>query len=76
MNIYDMEPHLSNDINYPRYNRFYQAKIDSRLMKRGEKDFRKLPNLYVISITDYDVFGYDYMMYTVHNRCEEVPEQH
>ena len=74
MNIYDMEPHLSNDINYPRHNRFYQAKIDSRLMKRGEKDFRKLPNLYVISITDYDVFGYDYMMYTVHNRCEEVPE--
>ena len=74
MNLYDMEPHLAKDVDYPRHNRFYQAKIDSRFLKRGEKDFRKLPNLYVISITDYDVFGYDYMMYTVHNRCEEVPE--
>ena len=74
MNLYDMEPHLSKDLNYPKHNRFYQAKIDSRFLKRGERDFQKLPNLYVISITDYDIFGYDYMMYTVHNRCEEVPE--
>ena len=74
MNLYDMEPHLSKDLDYPRHNRFYQAKIDGRFLKRGEKDFRKLPNLYVISITDYDIFGYDYMMYTVHNRCEEIPE--
>lgn len=25
-------------------------------------------------ITDYDPFGYDYMVYTVHNQCVEVPE--
>lgn len=61
-------------MDYPRHNRFYQAKIDNRLMKRGENDFGKLPNLYIISITNYDIFGYDYMMYTVHNKCEEVPE--
>ena len=40
----------------------------------GEVDFRKLPNLYVITITNYDPFGEGYMMYTVHNKCEEVPE--
>jgi len=33
-----------------------------------------LPDLYVIMITPYDPFGYDYMMYTVHNKCNEVPE--
>ena len=30
--------------------------------------------LYNKTISDYDPFGYDYMMYTVHNQCEEVPE--
>lgn len=74
MNIYDMEPHLSKETDYPRHNRFYQAKIDNRFMKRGQNEFKKLPNLYIISITNYDIFGYDYMMYTVRNRCEEVPE--
>lgn len=74
MNLYDVEPHLPKDLDYPRHNRFYQAKIDNRLMKRGEKDFRKLPNLFVITITNYDIYGYDYMMYTVHNKCDEVPE--
>ena len=74
MNLYDVEPHLPKDLDYPRHNRFYQAKIDNRFMKRGEKDFGKLPNLFVITITNYDIYGYDYMMYTVHNKCDEVPE--
>ena len=74
MNLYDVEPHLPKDLDYLRHNRFYQAKIDNRFMKRGEKDFGKLPNLFVITITNYDIYGYDYMMYTVHNRCDEVPE--
>lgn len=73
MTIYDMEPHLQKEENYPRHNRFYQARIDSRYLKSGEKNFAKLPNLYIISITDYDPFGYDYMMYTVRNHCEEIP---
>ena len=34
----------------------------------------KLPNLYIITITNYDPFGYGYMMYTVNNVCQEVPE--
>ncbi|MCM1468177.1 MAG: Rpn family recombination-promoting nuclease/putative transposase [Alistipes sp.] len=74
MNIYDIEPHLQNDMNFAKHNRFYQAKIDSRLMKSGETDFSKLPDLYVLTITNFDVFGKDYMMYRVHNRCEELPE--
>ena len=74
MNVYDLEPHLQNNINIPRHNRFYQAKIDSRYMKSGEKDFGKLPNLYVITILDYDPFGYDYMVYHINNKCEEIPE--
>lgn len=74
MNIYDMEPHLRNDLNLPRHNRFYQARIDSRGLKSGEKDFIHLPNLYILSILNFDPFGKDHMIYTIRNKCEEVPE--
>lgn len=74
MNIYDMEPHLQNDLNLPRHNRFYQARIDSRGLKSGEKNFIHLPNLYVLSILNFDPFGKDHMVYMIRNRCEEVPE--
>ena len=73
-NVYDLEPHIKDQIHLPRHNRYYQAKIDGRYVKRGLKDFSSIPNLYVITITNYDLFGKDYMMYTVRNKCEEVPE--
>lgn len=74
LNIYDIEPHKKDAQVLPKRNRFYQAKIDSRYMKSGEADFEKLPNLYIITITNYDPFGEDYMMYTVQNSCKELPE--
>ncbi len=74
LNIYDIEPHNKDSQCLPKRNRFYQAKIDSTYLKSGENDFDKLPNLYVITIMNYDPFGADYMMYTVCNKCEEVPE--
>ena len=73
-NVYDLEQHKQKNLNLPKHNRFYQAKIDSRGLKRGEKDFSKIPNLYVITITNFDPFGYDYMMYTVKNSCVEIPD--
>ncbi len=74
MNIYDIEPHIPKDRYLPRRSRFYQAKVDGKHLASGEKDFSRLPNLYVITITPYDPFGYDYMMYTVENTCREVPD--
>lgn len=73
-NIYDIEPHTRKDNGLLRRNRFYQAKIDSRYLKSGENNFTKLPNLYILMITDFDPFGQDYMMYTIQNKCLEVPE--
>ncbi len=74
MNVYDVEPHHRDGGDLPRRNRFYQAKIDGRYLQSGEKKFTKLPNLYVVTILNYDPFGYDYMMYTVRNQCKEIPE--
>lgn len=73
-NVYDLEPHLQNNLHLPRHNRFYQAKVDARYMKRGDDDFSRMPNLFIITILNFDPFGYDYMMYTFENRCVEVEE--
>ena len=74
INVYNIEPNKRKDIDIIKHNRFYQAKIDSRNLGSGEKDFVNLPNLFVIMITNYDPFGYDYMLYTIRNRCEEIPD--
>lgn len=72
--VYDLEPHLKDGLHLPRHNRYYQAKIDGRSVRSGLKDFSEISDLYIITITNYDLFGKNYMMYTVHNRCDEVPE--
>ena len=74
VNVYDLEPHRQTGMHLPRHNRFYQAKMDARYMQRGENDFSRLPDLFVITILNYDPFGCDYMMYTVENHCIEVPD--
>lgn len=74
VSIYDLEPNLRRNVHLPRHNRFYQAKIDARHLKSGEENFVKLPDLYVITITNYDPFGYDYMMYCIKNQCMEISE--
>ncbi|MDO4966481.1 MAG: hypothetical protein Q4E51_07200 [Lachnospiraceae bacterium] len=75
VNIYDVEPHRQDDIDsHPRKARFYQAKIDAPLIKSGEKHFKGMPNLFIISITNYDPFEEDYMLYTIKNTCVELPE--
>ena len=72
MNIYDIEPHLVEGTDLPRHNRFYQALSDSSNLKSGETDYRHLPDLYILMILDKDPFGYDYMMYSIRHKCEEV----
>jgi len=72
--IYDVEMQNREEKDLPRRSRFYQARIDSKNLESGEKNWAKLPELYVIIITSYDPFGYDYMRYTVRRRCVELPE--
>lgn len=74
VNVYDLEPHRQTGLNLPRHNRFYQAKMDARCMQRGEKDFSVLPNLFVVTILNFDPFGYGYMLYTIENHCTEVAD--
>ena len=54
--------------------RFRQAKLDSRHMKKNDNEFGHMPDLYVILITNFDVFGKDLMMYTIEQTCMEEPD--
>lgn len=73
--VYDVEPHRADKTDdYPRMMRFRQAKIDSGKMEKGDDEYGHLPDLYVILITDFDLFGKDHMVYTFKHSCVELPE--
>lgn len=72
--VYDVEPDKNTkDINIlPQRVRFYHAKIDARSLKSGES-YRMLKKVIVIMITPYDPLGLNHMIYTIRNKCEEIP---
>lgn len=56
-----------------RRSRFYQAKKESKHLKRGEKNWKMMPDLYMIMITTFDPFGEGSVIYTFENTCKEYP---
>ena len=68
-NIYDIEPHTKKEAGILKENRYKQARIDSKQAKRGwkTKDFVNMNSLYVIMITNFDMFGEGLFEYTVKN---------
>lgn len=72
--VYDIEPHKQNDLNFPKYARYRQARIDGNNVKRGKREYERLPDLYIITITNFDIFGENQVVYTFQNRCREVPQ--
>ncbi len=73
-NVYDLEPHLKKDLNFPKYVRYRQARIDGNYVKRGDRKYEGLPDLYIITITNFDIFEENQMVYTFQKQCKEVPE--
>ena len=76
--VYDMEPDRRDSEEdkraLPRRMRFYHAKITARSLNAGA-DYDELKNvIIIIMIMSYDPFGLDRMIYTVKNKCVEVPE--
>ncbi len=75
--VYDIEPDQNDkaaDIRaLPRRMRFYHGKIAARNLNSGT-DYDKLKDVVVIMIMPYDPFGLNRMVYTVKNKCVEVPE--
>jgi len=55
-----------------RRNRFYHSKIDVGNLKAGQ-DYTSLKNVVIIFIMSKDPFGENRMIYTIANRCLELP---
>lgn len=73
--VYDMEPdkNVGAVKALPRRIRFYHAKLDSKSLASGV-DYNSLKNVIVIMIMPYDPFGFGRMVYTIKNRCVEIPD--
>ena len=72
--IYDTEVQKRDTKNLPKRSRYYQALIDSKLLKPGEIDFNMLNKVYVIIIMPFDLFGQGLYRYTFQMQCGEAPE--
>ena len=72
--LYNMEAQTYTGENLQKRSRYYQAKKDSKRLKSGEKNWDKLPDLYMIMITTFDPFGKGGMIYTFENTCKEYPD--
>ena len=75
--LYDIEPESPEKKesvkSLARRTRFYHSKIDVGNLKSGQ-DYADLKNVLVIFILSRDPFSQNRMVYTVANRCLEVPE--
>ncbi len=71
--IYDAEVQGKNTGNLLKRTRYYQAMLDSQLLKPGDTDFNKLNRSFIILIAPFDLFGYGLYRYTFVGQCLEVP---
>ncbi len=75
--VYDIEPDRNDSAAdkkaLPRRVRFYHGKIAARNLS-SRVDYDTLKDVVIIMIMPYDPFGLDRMVYTVKNKCVEVPE--
>lgn len=72
--VFDVEMQKRNQGNIPKRTRFYQALIDTPMLKSGERGFDNLKPAYIIVICGFDQYGYGKYRYTFENRCKEIPD--
>ena len=62
-----------NNDNMPKRSRFYQGILDaSGLFQGSDRRYENMTDVYVIFITDFDIFGKGLYKYTFTNKCDEV----
>ncbi|XCP85248.1 Rpn family recombination-promoting nuclease/putative transposase [Roseburia hominis] len=72
--IYSTEMQAQKKVDLAKRSRYYQALIDTGLLKPGIPDYNLLNASYIIIITPFDLFGHGKYQYTFEARCREVPE--
>lgn len=69
--VYNVEVQRSDRGAASRRARYHSSMIDTRLLNPGE-DFSKLPDTYVIFITEHDVLGKGLPLYHIERKIEEL----
>ncbi|MBQ8306487.1 MAG: hypothetical protein IJX90_09775 [Blautia sp.] len=73
--VYDIEPENKKREKplLPKRARYYHSRMDGKLLEAGVA-YDNLPTTWVIFITSFDPFGEGRMVYTIRNRCVELPD--
>ena len=75
--VLDLEPEKDSRARsvatLPRRVRYYHSLIDGGILEAGE-GYQSLRPVYVIMFLPFDPFGMDHMVYTIRNRCIELPD--
>ena len=62
--LYNVEVQVKNDDNYQKRVRYYQASMDISFLNKG-KHYKELPELYLIFISAFDIFGEGAVCYEI-----------
>ena len=71
--IYNTEMQDERRSDLAKRSRYYQALIDTSLLKPGIPNYNELNTSYIIVIMAFDLFGYGKYQYTFLPQCREVP---
>ena len=71
--VYDIEMQRSDTLELPLRSRYYQGMIDLDYLDKG-KDYKELPDSYIIFLCTFDLFKKGYHKYTFEPMCREVED--
>ncbi len=73
LNVYDIEMQRSDTLELPLRSRYYQGMIDLDYLEKG-REYRQLPDSYIIFLCTFDLFELGYHKYTFVPKCNEVDD--
>ena len=62
--LYNIEVQVRNSDDYQKRSRYYQANMDTAFFQKG-KHYSELPDIYILFITSFDIFGKNDVCYEV-----------
>ena len=72
--VFNVEMQKRNDGNLSKRTRYYSALLDAPLLEKGERQFDKLPETYIIVICSFDLFKEGRYRYRFRYHCDEDPK--
>ena len=71
--LYNIEVQVRNTDDYQKRSRYYQANMDTAFFQKG-KHYSELPDIYILFITSFDIFGKNDVCYEVERNLKNYGE--